>query len=471
MRGRSIVSIQLTGVGRLAKQSLCLILLSFLLSLSSCDGSGAGVSIAQLAVLSNVISQLQNALSQSISQADAAAANRINQAQIAANQAKKNIDDVITHGSNAAASQREDAARQAFAVIDQSRRLVDESGKELYSHLNEALASIAATLDAIPFVNIPDTVFAVSPYRIRTDSREKEFSIYGFFPSISTDVKAVKVTVDEKPVTVYRSVGKVAFDLSDDIFKSNKSVSNVVIQLPKPHWYSRTPTPIQTKLRKLNSTPYSFDVQLVKANPAAYVTLNGNEFTQYDDKDELPSYSAEQLFNATVPADARAKYDSNSAQLVNVTTLGGPKSHGSKACEDCPDPSGMVSKWDAGSVQLQMKAPGCGVHVIAKSIFNTYKCDGGGSNYYLVFIPTFTVHVKGTEEAVPISSRQIRAGWQSVSNVELPTGWSNAIVKLHYDDNFDSADAVLAAKPGIPTAAAALFDLRVEGNTLFISAH
>jgi hypothetical protein len=330
----------------------------------------------------------------------------------------------------------------------------------MFAHINETLASIAATVDSLPFVNIPDTVFAVSPFRIRSDSREKEFSIYGFFPSVVADVKAVKVTVDGKEVKFYRGVGKIAFDLSDDVMKSPNAILDVAIQLPRKHWYSFEPTPIHAKLRKLSATPYAFVVDVFKHNAAAYETVVGNKYSQYADKDENPFFSAEQLFNLTVPADVRTRYDTTSTQITNLT-INDRKA--SKPCGNCPDPDGIIKTWDAGGVTLQMKAPSCPYKLMS--------CGGGGSNFYLIFTPTFTVRIKGAVDSVADFSKNLNVGWNSVNDIDLTQDWTSAVVKLHYDNNFDSRDEMLAAKRGVPIAAATQFDLRVENNKLYISTH
>src|SRR2546422_4914847 len=247
--------------------------------LNSCAGGGA-VTIGQLGVLSSVVSQVQKALSSIVAQADDATKNNISRVDTAARDNIKRINDVVNNAANSTAEQREELARQAFTVMSDSQKLVDASGKDLFANLNQTLASVSATLDALPLVHIPDTVFAVSPYKMRKDVRDREVSIYGYFPSIADNASAVVVTVNGSLVQVKLSVGRVFFDATDDILKQPKPVADIRIQLPAKGWFSGKPTPIDTRIRVLNDTPYNFSIEATRDNPAAYATLEGRPHTE-----------------------------------------------------------------------------------------------------------------------------------------------------------------------------------------------
>jgi hypothetical protein len=448
-------------------QRLTLFLVVLVVGATGCGGDAAA-SLSQLAVLSTAITQLRNALNDTIGQADQATATRIRQTKDAADETLKTVNGVIEKGSNATTVQREEAARQAFAILGTTSQLVDSSGKEIFQHVNETLAALAATIDAVPFVNIPDTAFAVSPYRLRSDSKITEISVYGYFPSIASDASSVGVTVDGKSVQVKRSVGKFYFELPPDVSKSSNATSEIKIQLPRKSWYSISrPSPIFAKVRLLNATPYSFVVDIRKDNPVAYETVTGKEVDEYADNNRSPHYSAEVLFNNTAPNPAR--YDASTVQISNIVVVGPPKTHGSKACEDCPDPSGRIVAWTAAAVDIEMSAPGCGAHVVAKGPFNIYHCGGGGSNYTVAFVPVFTGHVKGVEDTLPIQTINLHGGWTQVLTQDLPSDWTNVLVKLSFDDNFDKRETFVAVKRGAPVAASADYDVSVEnGNKLLI---
>ena len=425
------------------------------------------MSIGQLGVLSSVVSQVQKALSSIVAQADDATKNNISRVDTAAKDDIKRINDVVSNVVNSTAEQREDLARQAFAVLSDSQKLVDASGKDVFANLNQTLAAVSATLDALPFVHIPDAVFAVSPYKMRKDARDREVSIYGYFPSIAENASAVVVTVNGLPVQVKRSVGKVFFDMSDDTLKQPKSVAYVRIQLPSRGWFSGKPTPIDTRVRVLNDAPYAFTIEAMKGNPAAYATLDGRTQTEGADSSNSNRnvhLDAVGLFNTSV-GDAR--YDSSTAQIVNVREQAA--GHG-KACEDCPDPSGRITSWTASAVEIALNAPSCDGHFVSKG-FQSYRCGGGGSHYEVNFIPTFTVRVKGVPETTPIETKSLKAAWSAASTVDLPPDWTSALVKLSYDDNFDKADTIVALKKAVPTASSASFDVRVENNKMYISTH
>ena len=339
-------------------------------------------------------------------------ANRINQAEIAIKVAKKQIDEVISHGENAVATQREEAARQAFAAIGAARQLVDESGKEIFTHVNETLAGVSATVDAIPFVRVRDPVFAVSPYRIRTDSRDREVSIYGYFPSLSgKSKKVVTVAMEGTQVKFNRGAGKIFFDLSDQALSSPKTVLDITIQFPTTHGH--TPVPIHARIHKLKASPYTFSVQVYKQNAAKCETVAGNVFDQYADHDENPSYSAEQFFNLTVPPQVRSKYNPASAQFTDIAVRDRKRN---KPCGSCADPDGIVKTWDASSMLMQMKAPNCR--------YKVFDCGGGGSNFHLLLVATFNVCLKDAQDSVSAFTKRVNAGWKSVTDIDLPKNWT-----------------------------------------------
>jgi hypothetical protein len=441
--------------------------------LNSCGGVAA-VSIGQLAVLGSVVSEVQKALSAVVAQADDAAKNNISRVDTAARDNTKRINDVVNNAANSTAEQREELARQAFAVLSDSQKVVDASGKDLFANLNQTLASVSATLDALPFVRISDTVFAVSPYKMRKDARDREVSIFGFFPSIAENASAVVVTVNGSPVQVKRSAGKVFFDATDDILKLAKPMADIRIQLPSKGWLSRKPTPIDARLRVLSDVPYNFTIEAMKDTLAAYATLDGRPHTEGADSsnpNRNVHLDAIGLFNTSV---SDAKYDPSTAQIVNVREQ--PAGHG-KACEDCPDPSGRISSWTASAVEIALNAPSCANHFIRHDsdgpfgikIPGGYLCGGGGSHYEVSFIPTFTVRVKGVPDSTPIEAKSIKAAWSSVSTLDLPQDWTSVVVRLRYDDNFDKADTIVVVKKAVPTASLAAFDVKVENNKMYIS--
>jgi hypothetical protein len=87
----------------------------------------------------------------------------------------------------------------------------------------------------------------------------------------------------------------------------------------------------------------------------------------------------------------------------------------------------------------------------------------------VTFIPTFTVGVKGVPLTTAINSQALKAGWKSVVSTDLPDDWASAVITSSFNDNFDKSQTIVVIKKGVPTAASALFDARVENNKLFLS--
>lgn len=430
------------------------------LFLSSC-GEAPVITVAQLAALKVALSQIQQALSDAIAQADEAVKNDIKRVDTVAKDTIRNVDEVIQNIDHVATNQREEAARQGFAILAQTRELVNNSGQEIFFHVNESLASVAAILDAIPFVNIPDTVFAVSPYRMRADAREKQVSIFGYFPSIADNLQAITVSLDGQAIPLKRSVGRVFFDIPEEMINVQKPIGEITIQLPKQGRSKKFPAAISARLHFLNPTPYKFTIEAMEKNPAAYATLQGNPHTEYAPPEASPHLQAETLFNETVQNPAN--YEAAKAQIIAIQAV--QPMGGTKECEDCADPSGGVVAWSSSYVDLVLRAPGCNGHVVDKGLFNKYWCRGGGSNFRVTILPTFTVRVKNVPEQRSIDTKTVQAGWNSVSTIDLPESWASAIVKLVYDDNFDHREMFISVTNDTPNAAAALYNVKVENKT------
>ena len=134
---------------RRAKWILFPFLMLGLVMLTSCGG-GAAVTIGQLAALSGVLSQLQKALSSVVAQADDATKNNISRVDTTAKDNIDRINQLVTHAADSTADQREELARQAFGVLSDSQKIVDQSGKDIFANVNQTLAAGAAILDATP---------------------------------------------------------------------------------------------------------------------------------------------------------------------------------------------------------------------------------------------------------------------------------------------------------------------------------
>jgi hypothetical protein len=436
----------------------------------ACGGGGPVVTIAQLGALQVAVAEVQKAVSASIAQADDAAKNNINRVDTTAKDTLKRIHDEIDNAANRTAEQREEAARQAFDLLNQARRLVDDSGKDVFSNVNQALAAASATVDAIPFVKVPDTIYAVTPYKMRADAKDREVSVFGYFPAIAENANAVSATLNGEPVTIKRGIGRIFFDISEKALTTRQPTLDLEIQLPKKAMFSKSQTPIGARIRILSSAPYSFTVEAIKQNAAAYETMDGSarfETANSENTSRNVHLAATDLFNATVN---NPKYDPATARIVNVREQ--PFGHG-KACEDCPDPSGRVSTWNASAVEVALSAPNCSSHWVSKTsdgpfgikIPGGYQCGGGGSHADVTFIPSFTAKVRGVPETLPVGTQKATAGWHAVQTLDLPSDWTSATVKLNYDDNFDKSETFVVVKREVGTAAAALFDVRIANDT------
>lgn len=447
-----------------------LIAISFLF-VTSCGG-GPAESLTQFLVLQSTITEVNKALSSTIAQADVAAKNNIKNVQVSAQETLEKIDEIIKHGSDATAVQREEAIRQAFEVLATSQKLVDESGKGFFDGLNQTLASAAATLDAIPFVDIPDTVFAVTPHKVLRDSRDLEVSVYGFFPSLANDISNVTVKVNEESVAIKRSIGRVYFDLPKNLLNGKDRYANIKILLPKKNWFSSPQTPIQTRLKLLNNTPYKFNVEVYTTNKAAYETIAGNVRTESADSSSVNknlTLTRVELFNSLVTnpeVNGKKKYNANSARIVNVTLT---ESAGVSPDTGCPNPTGRIGSWTDQAIYVELNAPNCSPHWVG-GVFG-YMAGGGGSWYRISFVPTFTVELVDVPKTI-LSNKldSIRMKYGETHSVDLPSNWEILNVIMNYDDDFDHFSVPIYITKGKPVASSQSFSISHLGdNKLTIS--
>ena len=168
------------------------------------SGVTASLGAVELTGLLTVLAELRKSLAAIVTQTDVATANRIAQIDAVTKVNIDRINGLIQNVADSTTKQREEAARQAFNVVSEAQRMVDSSGKNLFVGLNESLAAASAVVDALPFSNMPDTVFAVMPLKMLRSARDRQVSVYGYFPTAANAPGLVSITVDGMKIDVWR---------------------------------------------------------------------------------------------------------------------------------------------------------------------------------------------------------------------------------------------------------------------------
>jgi len=459
----------MSAVRRFHAVRLCSLLL--LVAVMAACGPPGGITVSQLGAVQAVLKDVRSVMEATRARADLATARRLDELIADAHAVQQAIDDLIAHGAGRITAERVTAVRRAFGVLAHTRALIDADGRDVLAEIDASLAAMAATLDAIRFDAIPDQVLAISPYKLRRDAADREISIYGYFPSIGSDTVA-EVLVDGQRVTARRDIGRVRFDAPATL--AAHTTSSVVIGLRLPARGPALATPLEGRLRLVAGTPYAFTIEAQRDSPDAFETVVGHRHVATADAREperrihLPAAS---LFAETVH-DPR--YDPATAQIVGVQTIDVSVW---TSCDDCARASGRVAAWTAAAVDVTLHAPRCDYHVIDQHCDGPSGtrfacprvCHGGGSRVALTLVPSFTVRVKGAPEAPVLATRRIRAAWQSVSVVPLPSLWTSARVSLVFDDDFDRGETVIVVKRDAAPVALPFFDVRVDHETLWLT--
>jgi hypothetical protein len=415
------------------------------------------------------IREVRTSMAAAANQVDQATANRITQVDVVAKTNIDRLEKVIAQGANATAVQREEAARQALNMLADAQRIVDASGKSLFGNLNESLAGASAVVAGIPFSDMQETVFALSPLKIARTTGDRQVTVHAYLPTLANAPERVSVMLDDKPVRIERGIGKFTFDLPAAPDKQLFSTLKISIRKPWWHVFADDPAPLTARIRYVNEQPFRFIINADQDNPAAFVDIKGaphHSTANSDNVFQTPVFSAASLFRLTVPN--LEKYEPDTATLIGVDK--DPASAPGKPCASCPEPTGNIVSWAKESVTLALAAPECKPHMVTPGLPQLpWRCNGGGSNYNMVIVPTFHVRTKGAPNTVPVWNGEASMRHRAVSELNPPAIWTSMLVKMKYDDAIDQFEEVAFLTKGVPTGTANSFAVRVNEGSLVIS--
>src|SRR5882762_7747700 len=152
--------------------------------LSCGGGGGLEVGAGQALALASALEAVKPGLDESVNNAGNQANQTLRNAQTRADYLIKQLNDLAKQTGGQVATQREQAAGQAFTLLGQLYAETQQARMNISVNMFQGLAAAAAILDSIPFVHVPDTPFAALPLALKPSSSDRRVIIYGYFPSI-----------------------------------------------------------------------------------------------------------------------------------------------------------------------------------------------------------------------------------------------------------------------------------------------
>jgi ElaB/YqjD/DUF883 family membrane-anchored ribosome-binding protein len=416
-----------------------------------------------------VLQQLKQSLDSTLNTANQAASDRIHQADISIDQEIKNLQDAIKKTQDGISVQREEIFKQAFDVIASVNDTIQSGSRILYIDTNSTLVSAATIVGSIPFVNVPDFVFAADPVRFRPNPSDHLVSFYGYFPSVERDGDA-EVEVGGQTYPLKRYTGnKLGFDIPQSLvdLAHQSSYIDMTISLPRRHWYQIFRPTVHNRIYVEKQFPFHFVLSAFKDNPDLWATVKGNTYKDNADSSKTSvakTLSAVDMFSLTVGDNTT--YDQSTATIVNVDGSH-VESQGTKPCDCCDGSSGSFGPWSANQVAYSLSAPTCG----AKHCSLFYFCGGGGTHVEVYIAPTFKVKKRNVPEIVPDPSHDLV--WDMTrsesKNVTLGDDWNLVRVDFTLDDGDDKISNQTTVTKQVPVATdgSGLYSVAVDATENF----
>lgn len=350
---------------------------------------GAGGIIA----LTTALQGVKHGLDESVNNAGNSADQELRNAQTRTDHLLKQMDELKTKIGGEAATQREDLARQGFALLGQMYADTQSVRMSVSLNMYQGLASAAAILDAIPFVNVPDTPFASSPIGLKANGKDRRVTIYGYFPSLKSGSTGTIKFDSGESVKGFRGIGSLYFDIPEKLIKPGQYI-NARVELPSFVSFWNTDR-FGVRTYVFPEKPFQVTVEYLQRNAAAYADLTGTTQRVRADSDHLDNHylrSVNDLFTTSVPS--HADYDLHDLTFKDVTLA---IVQNDKPCSCCPSPSFEVHVKSLDQIDMELQAPNCGS---CGSLFN--HCGGGGSHIDVDATPIFTARIASLPKMVSL---------------------------------------------------------------------
>ncbi|HEY4679103.1 MAG TPA: hypothetical protein VIJ01_18190 [Candidatus Angelobacter sp.] len=396
-------------MGRYPATALGAIFFCLILSfLASCGGGGgAEIGAGQALALAGALEAVKPGLDESVNNAGNQANQTLRNAQTRADYLIKHLNDLAKQTGGEVATQREQAAGQAFTLLGELYTETQRARMNISVSMFQGLAAAAAILDSIPFIHVPDTPFAALPIAFKPNASDRRVIIYGYFPSLKRGEATIRFDGGTKAKGM-RGIGSLFFDVPNNIVKEGSFV-NASVSLPSGSIFSKDDT-FGTRVYVLPQKPFHVNVDFLQRNDGAYRDIAGTAQAVRADSDHQSVHwiqNAGALFMTTVPT--HADYDPNDVVFKDVQLV---QKGNDKPCDCCPSPSFVVHAKTLDQVDIELGAPNCG-H--CGSLFNL--CGGGGSHIDISATPIFTARLIHESKTIPLNHKTMDLAENDVAKI------------------------------------------------------
>lgn len=375
---------------------ICLIAIP-LMSLSCGGGGDLGVGAGQAIALAGALEAVKPGLDESVNNAGNQANQTLRNAQTRAEYLIKQLNDLAKQTGGQIATQREQAAGQAFTLLGQLYTETQQERMNISISMFQGLAAAAAILDSIPFIHVPDTPFAALPIALKPKGSDRRVIIYGYFPSLKSGEASIKFDNGNK-VKGMRGIGSLYFDVPNNLVKEGLFV-NAAVSLPSRSMFGSGDT-FGTRVFILPLKPFHVNVDLLQRNDVAYRDIAGTAQAVRADSDHQSVHylqNAKSLFMSTV--STHADYDADDVVFKDVQLV---QTGNDKPCSCCPSPSFQLHAKTLDQIDFELGAPNCGG---CGGLFN--HCGGGGSHIDFSVTPIFTARLAHEAKTKPLDHKTL----------------------------------------------------------------
>jgi len=477
--------------------------LIFLLPATPINAQGP---VVELGAVLFGLQQLKAQLDSVVNTVDQETAAKIRQGEIALNGVIASVNDAIARGYGFFNNTRDQVMGNVATVMIQTQAMVQDTAAFALLGVNDSLANVARILTAIPGVNVPTYIYALTPLRFSRDAADVHVEAHGFFPDLSR----------AHPVTVHFENGQtisldsyinntLGFDLPKTLLSKQETFVTMTFDLPVRHllgaYYSTLPLKARVYIER--DTPFTFAVSVDVGNPKQWATVKApaplHERADSSRTTNNQTFTAAEIFSRLI--NNNVDYDMSTAQFVAIDPPPAPPpvalppgllrlgaifsvvprpappiiDQGSNPCASgCTSSSGTWS-WDANTLRIALSAPECAPHVVSPpGLQLPYQCAGGTHADFTAF-PTFRVRTRGPQlPEIASINRTLNLRRKKVSEpIELPFDWTSIEIRSQFRDGKESAEnhARLTSGPtGLLSANDPIFwKAEVTGQSLIIS--
>ena len=454
------------------------------------------------------LQQLKAQLDSAINTVDQETAAKIRQGEIALNSVIANVKGTMDHGYGLINNTRDQVLGNVATVMIQTQDMVQGTAAMALLGVNDSLANVARIVTAIPGVNVPTYIYAITPLRFGRNAPDVHVEAHAFFPDLSPAHPVMVHFENGQTIKLDSYVNNtLGFDLPRTLLSKQETFVTMTFDLPVKHLLGTyyTTLPVKARVYVERDTPFTFTVSVNVGNPALWRTVRApaplHEHAASDRTTNNQTFTAAEIFSRLI--NNNVDYDMSTAQFVAIDPPPAPPpptlppallamvrmvkitippppappiiDQGSNPCaQGCTSSSGTWS-WDANTLRIALSAPECALHLVSPGGLQIpYQCSGGTHADFTAF-PTFRVRIRGPQKPeITTLSRTINLSRKKVSEpIPLPPDWASIEIGSQFRDAQERAEnhARLTSGPtGMLSANDPIFwKAEVSGQSLIIS--